>query len=286
MLPEKVFQKLCCPVCKHFPLEGEGEEMVCLPCSRAYEVSEGIPNFIPQGSLDRQRGWRVWEKRLRQFDRRSIGWRREDAEQRIPVMKDLFSFHHFEGTLLDIGCGDGEVRTFLPHDTEYWGIDPEDWVTVPKHAFDKEELFPGIRKQFPIFLGVGEYLPFKDQTFDNILIFSSFDHVQSPREVLRESFRVLKRGGLIVVMLQLSDPEYRIPRSKVKELSTSLQRGISKLPKGDFIGFAKGAAHTLFDRPDLSFTKKEIEGLFTNFFLNLEMKIFPGGDTFVRARKP
>lgn len=286
MFLEEAIHKICCPLCKHYPLGIEMKKMVCLPCSKTYEVSQGIPNFVPQETLARQRGWGVWEKRLKQFDRRSIGWRREDAEQRIPVMKDLFSFHRFEGTLLDIGCGDGEVRTFLPHGTEYWGIDPEDWVTVPKHTFDKEELFPGIRKPFPLLLGVGEYLPFRDQTFDNILIFSSFDHVQSPHEVLRESFRVLKRGGIVVIMLQLSDPEYRIPRSKVKELSMSLQRGISKLPKGDFIGFAKGAAHTLFDKPDLSFTKKDVEGLFGKFFLNLEMKIFPGGDTFARALKP
>ena len=285
-LLEETVERLCCPICKHYPLETRkdvGKETLnCSPCGKIFPISNGIPDFLPQEA----NRWRLWKKRLKQFDRRATGWTKEDAEQRIPMMKDLFRhFHHFEGSLLDIGCGDGEVRSFLEN-VEYWGIDPEDWVTSPKHAFNKESLFPGIVKPFPLFLGVGEYLPFKDQVFDNALIFSSFDHVQSPREVLRELFRVLKRGGSVVVMLQLSDPEYHLPRSKVRQLSTSLQRGISKLPKGDFTGFAKGAIHTLFDKPDLSFRKKDIEELFGTFFLNLEMEILPGGDAFVKARKP
>jgi len=286
---EGVGERLCCPICKHYPLEirkvpGKEEQgaLFCSPCARVFCISNGIPDFLPPEA----NYWKLWKKRLKQFDRRATGWTEEDAQERIPTMEGLFQhFHPFKGSLLDIGCGDGEVRSFLG-DVEYWGIDPEDWITSPKHTFNKESLFPGIQKPFPLFLGVGEYLPFKDQVFDNILIFSSFDHVQSPREVLRESFRVLKRGGSLVVMLQLSDPEYQIPRSKVRKLGASLQRGISKLPKGDFLGFAKGMMRTLFDKPDLSFTKKGIEELFGTFFLNLEMEILPGGDTFVRARKP
>jgi ubiquinone/menaquinone biosynthesis C-methylase UbiE len=139
-------------------------------------------------------------------------------EHAIPIMEDLFHhFHSFKGSLLDIGCGDGKPRSFL-RDAEYWGIDPEDWVMIPKHTFDRETLFPGIEKPFPFFLGVGEYLPFRNQMFDNVLFFSSFDHVQSPREVLRESHRVLKRGGTIVVLLELSDSPSRIPSSRMKKL--------------------------------------------------------------------
>ncbi len=280
--PEKIIHRLCCPSCKHYPLEAEGG-LTCLPCSRRYAVSEGIPDFITQETGR----WRIWKERLRQFDRRATGWTQENAEERVPVMKDLFGkFHDFEGLLLDIGCGDGEVRSFLKKGSEYWGIDPEDWVTTAKHSFDKEALFPGISEPFPLFLGVGEYLPFRDQTFDHVLIFSSFDHVQSPQEVLRECSRVLKRGGFIVIFLQISDPAYNIPRSKVKELSVTLRRGFSKLPKGDFSGFAKGAIRTLFEKPDLTFTRKEIEELIKRYFLKFEIEMLHDGDAFVRAQKP
>lgn len=296
MLFKEALKRLACPVCKHYPLELRSStsstpifegEMMCAPCGMIYPISHGVPNFTPQIALDRKEKWGSWRRRLRQFDRRAVGWTKEDAQERIPIMEDLFHhFHHFKGSLLDIGCGDGEVRLFLSPEAEYWGVDPEDWVTTPKHTFEKETLFPGIKKSFPLFLGIGEYLPFRDETFDHVLIFASLDHVHSPRDVLRESLRVLKRKGYIVVHLQLGDPEYQIPRSAVRRLRSTLQRGISKLPKGDFTGFAKGILHTLFDKPDLSFTRKEIEKLFGNFFLDTEIEVLSAGDAFVKAMKP
>ena len=297
MLTEKTLDRLCCPVCKHYPLEPrsiikEGDrwvrgELICAPCVSTFPISHGIPNFMPKEIKSEEENWRVWSKRLRQFDRRIVGWTKEQMEHCIPIMEDLFyHFHPFKGVLLDIGCGDGKPRSFLKEETEYWGIDPGDWVTHPKHTFDVEALFPGIKRPFPFFLAVGEYLPFRSQTFDNVLFFSSFDHVQSPREVLRESFRVLKRGGSIVALLELSDSQSRIPRSRTENLRTSFQKGISKLSKRDFVGFVKGAVHTLTEKPDLFFTRKDIEELFGFFFLDLEIKDLPEGDAFVKARKP
>jgi SAM-dependent methyltransferase len=49
-------------------------------------------------------------------------------------------------------------------------------------------------------LGYGESLPFEPQTFDAILSFDVFEHVQSPRATLSECWRVLKPGGRLLLV--------------------------------------------------------------------------------------
>lgn len=46
--------------------------------------------------------------------------------------------------------------------------------------------------------GVGEALPYEDQSFDAILSLDVFEHVQSVENVLRECWRVLKPGGVLL----------------------------------------------------------------------------------------
>lgn len=47
---------------------------------------------------------------------------------------------------------------------------------------------------------VGEYLPFKTESFDTVLIFSVLDHVMDDVKVLQEAKRVIRKHGRILVM--------------------------------------------------------------------------------------
>jgi ubiquinone/menaquinone biosynthesis C-methylase UbiE len=47
--------------------------------------------------------------------------------------------------------------------------------------------------------GVGERLPFPDSSFDFVNMCEVIEHVNSPKEVLREVYRVLKPGGKVYV---------------------------------------------------------------------------------------
>ena len=50
--------------------------------------------------------------------------------------------------------------------------------------------------------GMGEYLPFKDESFDAALCINVLDHVQNPSAALKEIQRCLKKGGTLVLWLQ------------------------------------------------------------------------------------
>ena len=46
-------------------------------------------------------------------------------------------------------------------------------------------------------IGVGEELPFKDETFDAVLSLNVLEHVKDPFKASSEISRVLKKGGII-----------------------------------------------------------------------------------------
>jgi ubiquinone/menaquinone biosynthesis C-methylase UbiE len=62
-------------------------------------------------------------------------------------------------------------------------------------------------KNIEFFTGVGEALPFADNSIDFIVSTDVFEHVQDLQQVLSECYRVLKKGGkLLVVFPQFYQP--------------------------------------------------------------------------------
>ena len=55
-----------------------------------------------------------------------------------------------------------------------------------------------------LFLGCAEYLPFKDEFFDIVLIGGGISYFSDPSRALRESARVVVNGGVIVVYEQVT----------------------------------------------------------------------------------
>lgn len=90
--------------------------------------------------------------------------------------------------LLDYGSGKGE---FVGHlglsNVEACGaeVNPESVTYAKKHY--KKVKFRTIK--------VGEKLPLKDEGFDVVTMFHVLEHVDSEKDAIKESARVLKRGG-------------------------------------------------------------------------------------------
>jgi len=87
--------------------------------------------------------------------------------------------------VLDVGCGDGTtVRVLADKGVEAVGVDlrPSPWPEGPSFV-----------------LGDGSCLPFRDGSFDAVGSFTVLEHLTDPERFIRESVRVLRPGGRIVV---------------------------------------------------------------------------------------
>lgn len=296
MITIDMLDRIVCPICKNSLRETkptftqydwiiEGE-LVCSHCQRRYSISEGIVNTLPdelrlQKNL-KEGNWGEWRKRLDLFRQRMKDWQEEDSRRTIPVYEELFHrFCSIKGSTLEIGCGNGAVRHFFDRDIEYWGIDPDkEWILHPLHLF-AENIFPCLKEDFPFIQGVGEYLPFKDESFDNVIIIAVLDHTNSPFQVFEESFRVLKDKGQILLLVCVG--QHQMTKGQIP---SSLRKGINRLLKGELTGLAKSIFRRLFIRvePDFSFSNDDIIHFFHRFS---DLEIMPYDKTlkFFKAKK-
>lgn len=86
------------------------------------------------------------------------------------------------GYILDIGCGTQDVPLYLEdYDLDkIYGLDP--LPPSKEHPFEFEQ-------------GIGEFIPWKNASFDCVIFATSLDHVFLLDKVLSEVKRVLVRGG-------------------------------------------------------------------------------------------
>lgn len=109
----------------------------------------------------------------------------------------------------------------------------------------------------PVINGVGEFLPYADATFDMVVCWDVIEHVQSPRAMLAEIYRVLKPGGMLFLTAinrrAWVDPHYHIrglnwlPRRLAEWLIT--QRGRSK-DSSRFTDMQRLSAMHYYDYPE------------------------------------
>jgi len=93
--------------------------------------------------------------------------------------------------VLDIGCGPYLRPPYLNGTrVSYIGIDP---------------LLPYQKCDVGFAQAIGEYLPFRDATFDTVIIAGSLDHVLSESAVLSEAYRCLMDNGHLLVWYALVD---------------------------------------------------------------------------------
>jgi 2-polyprenyl-3-methyl-5-hydroxy-6-metoxy-1,4-benzoquinol methylase len=99
--------------------------------------------------------------------------------------------------VLEIGCGNGaDGCMFAAHGADYTGVDltPEAVQATRRH-FAAEGLSGQFREESV------DRLSFADASFDIVYSFGVLHHTPAPRLAVREVHRVLKPGGVAVVML-------------------------------------------------------------------------------------
>jgi len=91
--------------------------------------------------------------------------------------------------VLDVGCGTGQwLAELASAGCDVAGVDPSEEML--RRAFAKVR--GDLRR------GSAEALPWGDAWFDVVLYINSFHHVAAPETALRETFRVLRPGGVLL----------------------------------------------------------------------------------------
>jgi len=99
--------------------------------------------------------------------------------------------------VLDAGAGEGRFKPFFAH-TEYAGIDFGQGD--PSWNYSKLDV-----------IGRLEELPFADGSFDHVLSVVVLEHTPQPARVIEEFRRVLKRGGMVHLVVPHMWEEHQRP---------------------------------------------------------------------------
>lgn len=83
------------------------------------------------------------------------------------------------GNVLDVGCGSGELRKYLPEGTEYIGVDTE--------------------PSGKCYYGSAYSLFFKNKSFDTVVLSEILEHLENPLQVLEEVKRITRDKVIISV---------------------------------------------------------------------------------------
>ncbi len=153
-------------------------------------------NFIPKNlKIFDNAKWNSWNI----LQENGVTTYNNDASKNLGVgprrdFLDFAAFCNFYGTVLDIGVGPQKCPTHIEYNEKekvfFIGVDP---------------LKGDQPRDFAFVEALGEYLPFRDGLFDQVLFVTSLDHFIDPVEALKEAKRVMKKEGDMCIWLGEKD---------------------------------------------------------------------------------
>ncbi|UAB77260.1 class I SAM-dependent methyltransferase [Erythrobacter sp. SCSIO 43205] len=102
-----------------------------------------------------------------------------------------------KGDVFELGCGCGINQEFYDVDavTSYAGIDPHEGMLETAREAAAKKGWPDHMKQVDMRQGIGEDIPFADNSFDTVVCTFTLCSVQEPAQVLSEMRRILRPAG-------------------------------------------------------------------------------------------
>jgi len=139
------------------------------------------------------------------FEHQSESWDTNEAPERIRTMERIFSnfYPPSGGRILDVGSGTGVLVPIIHK------IATGD-LTLFEYDFSKSMLqksknkWPAYRSTTGYVSGDAEEIPFKDETFDQIICFAVLPHISDKHAAYREFYRTLATGGKLFILHLLS----------------------------------------------------------------------------------
>lgn len=157
--------------------------------SRAAETRSGARRQFDQWALSYDRSWLnelVFFPSARTCQEEILRWQMERGTD--------------EYRLLDVGCGTGTLLMMLAHDRKAERLVGLDYSAVMLERFSaKADQCPARDKLFAVNADSGR-LPFADACFDVVTCCNSFHHYPDQAASVSEFKRVLRPGGMLVLI--------------------------------------------------------------------------------------
>jgi SAM-dependent methyltransferase len=180
---------LRCPACKG-ALDHVDHLLRCPPCNAVYPIVDGIPDLIP-GFINEpiKKMSASWNNLGFDYD----AYIAQTVPERLQTIDAPLLKQCADGKMiLEIGCGTARLKKSVEEcGSQYIGLDPSLQLLQQGAARGKNSLIRG----------VGEYLPFPDNSFDTIIGgYCSFRYIRL-EQLYPECARLLKPGGILAFTL-------------------------------------------------------------------------------------
>jgi ubiquinone/menaquinone biosynthesis C-methylase UbiE len=153
----------------------------------------------------------------------SLVGRNPRSNRLMPSIADLAESH----SVLDVGCGPGAaVRAAAPMVERAVGIDRSE--AMVEIARRRSRRFDNVEFE----AGGAEQLPFPDSSFDRVWTIHAFHHWEDRVRGVTEALRVLRPGGLLLIVESDTKGAHGLNRERAMELSERLRS----------LGFAEASA--------------------------------------------
>lgn len=190
--PQTLTELLICPCC-HSDLQELGEELCCSSpaCSIAFPKVDGIPILLnEQQSLFEAALF--LEHRPTFF--KPVGRLRALVSGLLPAVSDNLAAVRVLGEMRDLLVAEQERPRVLVLGGGILGAGMEQWASDPRMELVETDVSLAERTQLVCDC---HDLPFRDATFDGVIVQAVLEHVLDPRRCVDEIERVLKPRGLV-----------------------------------------------------------------------------------------
>jgi ubiquinone/menaquinone biosynthesis C-methylase UbiE len=200
----------------------ENNFLVSEDSNQSFPIRDGIPNFILEKYLNRRSKWfrRFYDAIAFAYDGVvNFGDRLRFNSEGIIRKEYIGNLEIKTGEkVLETAIGTASNLFFLPPDGDYYGVDIS--AKMLKHA---KERLQYRKRTAQLFQADGEYLPFKDNSFDLVFQMGGLQFYSHPYRGLEEMARVAKRGTTVHVL-----DEKRSIRGVLRRCSACKNQNIKK----------------------------------------------------------